>query len=226
MSDSVELKIDDCWNRIGVWGRERPRCARLDEHIHCYNCEVFRAAGHRLRDRPLPADYQAEWSEIVANRKPSRETSDLAVVIFRIGREWLAMPAPVVDEIVELRTVHSLPHRPSPVLQGLVNIRGKLGLCMSLAALLGIEAETGAPRGKRSNYPRQLVVRDGSQVFVFAAEEVLGTHRYAAADLEALPSTLSGALTRYSTGALTVGERNVGLLDPELLFYAFSRSLA
>lgn len=229
MSEALELGIDDCWNRIGVWGKVRPRCPKLEQHVHCYNCEVFRAAGHRLRDRALPADYQAEWTEIVANRKPSREVSGRSVVVFRIGREWLALPAPAVDEIVEMRSVHSLPHRPSPVLLGLVNIRGKLCLCVSLADLLGIPADAGAPRQKRSArsiYPRMLVIRQDSQAFVLPADEVMGTHRYADAELEGLPTTLSGALNRYSTGALMVGDRNVGLLDAELLFYAFFRSLA
>lgn len=229
MTVTAEMQIDDCWNRIGVWGRERPRCAKLEQHIHCHNCEVFRAAGHRLRDRALPADYQAEWTEIIASRKPARSLDDLSALVFRTGREWLAVPAAVVDEIVEVRTVHGLPHRPSPVLRGLVNIRGKLCLCVSLAALLGIDEDSAAPSHKRSArgiYPRLLVIRDGGQAFVVPADEVLGTHRYAAPDVQSLPTTLSGALTRFSTGALTVGGRNVGLLDPELLFYAFSRSLA
>lgn len=229
MSETAQVEIDDCWNRIGVWGRARPRCAELERHIHCYNCEVFQAAGHRLRDRPLPEGYQAEWTEIVGNRKAERELDGLAAVVFRVGREWLALPAKVVDEIVEVRPVHSLPHRPSPVLQGLVNIRGKLCLCVSLAALLGIEADAEAPRqgrGTRGAYPRLLAVRDESQSFVFAADEVLGTHRYGEGDLQSLPTTLSAALERYSAGALLVGERHVGVLAPDLLFYAFSRSLA
>lgn len=228
MSEYLQLDIDDCWHRIGVWGRERPRCPKLEEHIHCYNCEVFRAAGHRLRDRPLPADYQAEWSEIIANRKPERELNGLAVLAFRIGREWLALPAELVEEIVEVRSIHSLPHRSSPVLLGLTNIRGKLRLCVSLAGLLGIEADNAPTRQKRdgrSIYPRLLVVKQDAEGFVFPADEVLGTHRYAAAEVASLPATLSGALTRYSTGTLTVEGNNVGLLDPELLFYAFARSL-
>lgn len=222
--------LDDCWNRNGVWGRERPRCPKLEEHIHCYNCEVFRAAGNLLRDRPLPADYQAEWTEIVANRKPARELDGLAVLVFRLGREWLALPAALVDEIVEMRSIHSLPHRPSPVLLGLVNIRGKLRLCVSPAAVLGIAAAGGEParqkRDGRGVYPRMLLVRKELDIFVFPVDEILGTHRYAPQDLEDLPATLTAALTRFSTGVLDVEGRNVGLLDPDLLFHAFGRSLA
>lgn len=228
MSSATPLRIDDCWNRIGVWGRETPRCPRLEQSIHCYNCEVYRAAGRLLRERPMPDGYQEEWTEIIASRKPAQTRTGLAAVAFRIGREWLALPAGLVEEIIELRMVHSLPHRSSPILLGLVNIRGKLQLCVSVAALLGIESGGGMEqkKGRRSVYPRMLVLRGEQHSFVFAADEVLGTHRYAAKEVESLPATLSGALTKFSTGALRLADRNVGILDHELLLYALSRSLA
>lgn len=224
---SSHLQIDDCWNRIGVWGRETPRCPKLEGVVHCYNCEVYRAAGRAMHARPLPQGYQAEWTEIVATRKQVQIRTDSAAVVFRIGREWLALPAGMVDEIVELRTIHSLPHSASSTLLGLANIRGKLRLCMSIAALLGIESSKAEDHKKerRSLYPRMLVVRDEQQRFVFAVEEVLGTYRYAAKDLQSLPATLSGALTKYSVGTLSLDGRNIGFLDHGLLMYAFSRSL-
>jgi chemotaxis-related protein WspD len=223
----LSMEIVDCWNRNGVWGRERPRCSKLELVIHCYNCEVYRAAGRAMHARPIPEGYRKEWTGIVASRKQAQARTGLAAVVFRIGREWLALPAGLVEEIVERRVVHSLPQRSSPILLGLVNIRGKLQLCVSIAALLGIEADGGAQQEKehRIIYPRMLVMHDEQRRFVFAVDEVLGTHRYAVNDLESLPSTLTGALTKYSTGALKLGDRNIGFIDPELLLYAFSRSL-
>ena len=221
------MAVDDCWNRIGIWGSQRPRCARLEEHIHCRNCEVYRAAGQRLRDRPAPADYRAEWTDIIASRKEEVQVAGRAALVFRLGREWLALPAGVLEEVMSLRTVHSLPHRSSPILLGLVNIRGKLRMCFSLAALLGIESDGPAPKGAARNlYPRMLVAKHDGQIFVFAVDEVQGTTRYSPEGVEDLPATLTGAATRYSSGALRVGELNVGLLDHELLMYAFGRSLA
>ena len=225
VNDVLQTPIDDCWNRIGIWGRQTPRCARLEEHVHCRNCEVYRAAGQRLRERPLPADYQAEWTDIIANRKPESQAAGRAALVFRLGREWLALPAGMMEEVMELRPVHTLPHRSSAVLLGLVNIRGKLRLCFSLAALLGIEAD-GARQHTAGTYPRMLVVKTDGQQFVFSADEVRGTHRHAPEQIGELPATLAGALTRYSSGTLRVGELNVGLLDLELLTYAFTRSLA
>ena len=181
-----------------------------------------------MHARPIPEGYQAEWTEIIANRKQVQSRTDAAVIVFRVGREWLALPTGLVEEIVETRVVHKLPHRSSPILLGLVNIGGKLQLCVSIAALLGIEAGVAPQQKKerRSIYPRMLVVRNEQHRFVFDVDEVLGTHRYAARDVQNLPATLTGALTKYSSGALSVGERNVGFLDYELLLYAFSRSTA
>ena len=41
--------IDDCWNRIGIYGDKS--CPVLPEHIHCRNCSVYSAAATRLLDR-------------------------------------------------------------------------------------------------------------------------------------------------------------------------------
>ena len=41
--------VDDCWNRIGVFGDKS--CPRLERHIHCRNCEVYGAAAIALLDR-------------------------------------------------------------------------------------------------------------------------------------------------------------------------------
>lgn len=228
MSDAAsDLQIEDCWNRIGVWGRQTPRCIRLEQAVHCYNCEVYRAAGQAMHGRPVPPGYRAEWTEIVATRKQTVARTDAAAVVFRVGREWLALPAGMVSEVVERRAIHSLPHRSSATLLGLVNIRGKLQLCVSIAALLGIENVTGDAHKKerRSIYPRMLVVQDDQQRFVFPVDEVLGSYRYVAKELQSLPATLSGALTKYSIGALSTDGKNVGFLDHGLLMYAFSRSL-
>ncbi len=44
-------------------------CPELTEYIRCRNCPVFAAAARALLDRPLPADYAAEWSTRLATAK-------------------------------------------------------------------------------------------------------------------------------------------------------------
>jgi chemotaxis-related protein WspD len=55
-----------------------------------------------------------------------------SLMAFRLG--GMVRPAhPSLDEIVGPRPVHSLPHRRNPALLGLVNVRGELVICVSLA---------------------------------------------------------------------------------------------
>ena len=53
-TDALGTAIDDCWNRIGVWGTETPRCPKLEDVVHCRNCEVYSAAGRLVLERRLP----------------------------------------------------------------------------------------------------------------------------------------------------------------------------
>ncbi|MDG4555469.1 MAG: chemotaxis protein CheW [Candidatus Competibacter sp.] len=221
--------IDDCWNRIGVWSRAMPRCPRLEQVIHCHRCEIYAAAGRGLRDRPLPSDYRETWRQHYARTIPRRGADPLtAVLVFRIGGEWLALPADAVEEILDPVPVHSLPHRAPGAIQGLANIHGRLRPCASLAALLGIEprAPAGLAPDRRRVYSRMVAIRRENSRFAFAADDVWGCHRHAAADLREVPATLARALARFTLGILPLEDKAVGRLDADLLFHALEKSLA
>ena len=49
-----------------------PRCPRLDEVIHCRNCEVFTQAGRNLLERALPEEYKEEWGSVLVKKKGRR----------------------------------------------------------------------------------------------------------------------------------------------------------
>jgi len=62
-----------------------------------------------------------------------------SVFIFRIGKEWLSFAYD--DPQRGRRTmIHSLPHQRQRIVVGLTNIRGEFVVCVSLGALLGIDA--------------------------------------------------------------------------------------
>ena len=71
-----------------------------------------------------------------AKQKNRTKTS---AFVFRTGGEWLALSAKLIQEVVDMGVIHSLPHRNSTILRGVVNIRGKLELCFSIGVILGIE---------------------------------------------------------------------------------------
>ena len=74
-------------------------------------------------------------------------------MIFRVGTEWLALPAAAIQEVSNLRPVHRVPHRTSGVLLGVVNVRGELLICVSLARVFGIESEDRASLRRRGGCP-------------------------------------------------------------------------
>jgi chemotaxis-related protein WspD len=217
-------RLDDCWNRIGVRGDRS--CPELQAHVHCRNCPVYAGAADRLLDAVPPAGYLDEWTELFARDKAQAGDHDRAVVIFRLGREWLALPAALFREVAPLRTVHTLPHRRDGVVSGIVNVRGELLVCVALDRLLGVEAagdEAGPMQGK---HPRFLVLGRKGERIVFRADEVHGIHRFDPKALQPVPASLGRTATSLTTAMLRWQERSVGCLDEQKLWQTLNRSLA
>lgn len=143
-----------------------------------------------------------------------------SALVFRIGEEWLALTTAVVNEVADARAVHSLPHLRNRAVIGMLNIRGALRICVSLARLFQIDGENAKTPGQHL-----LVTMYEGQILVFPVDEVAGVHRYAAEDVGATPTTLAHAATQYTQGLLDWRGRKIGLLDHGLLFYALNRSM-
>lgn len=221
------LVIDDCWNRIGVGSDLKERCPELATVMHCRNCPVYASAGRKLLDRDIPENYINEWSSVYARVTAEKEEKNFTAFVFRAGGEWLALPAKLVQEVVEMSLIHSLPHRNSSILRGLVNIRGKLELCFSVGAILGIERfEKKKKEVQKYISPSRLVVieRNGERI-VFPVSEIYGSFRYAEGMLQQLPVTVSGSRAAFTKGILCVEDFDVGLLDDTLLFEAMMRNI-
>lgn len=89
--------VHDCWNTIGVNGNRS--CCKLSSYAHCRNCPVYSAAALQLLDRPVSREYRREWTEHFAREKKIATAARMSVVVFRIGEEWLALPAKVFQEV-------------------------------------------------------------------------------------------------------------------------------
>jgi chemotaxis-related protein WspD len=211
-----EIATDDCWNRIGVRGDGS--CPDLQRYIHCRNCPVYSAAAARFLDRDLLPGQIDDWTRRFAAPATLKSASTQSAFVFRIGANWLALPAGVIDEVAEPRPVHSVPHR-SGIVLGLVNVRGALLVCVSLARLLGIEPDA---HGERR---RLLVLRssDGRRV-VCPVDEAHGGCRHVAQDLTVPPATVAGEV--YTRAVLAWGDRTAGYLDERLIAKALERGLA
>jgi len=219
MKTGADVQIDDCWNRIGVWSRIAERCPRLVDVVHCHNCDIYARAGQRLLDREPPAGYRREWTRNLARPKETCGADLRPILVFRVEGEWFGLDTRVLEEVTDIRPIHSIPHNRSPVLRGLVNIRGELHLCMALDRLFQLETDPEPP-AERKVHARLVVVQHDGERFVFPVSEIRSIHRYAADELEPAPATVAHASGTFITGVLDVDGIQLGCLDTELLFHA------
>jgi chemotaxis-related protein WspD len=219
-------RFNDCWNRIGIRGDGS--CPELRSYVHCRNCPVYRAAAITLLDRTPSDDIAATWSNESASPEPVATDGGESMLIFRIGGEWLGLHSAWIQEIVEQRKMHSLPHQRNAAMLGIVNIRGALVVCMSLARLLSINSEhTGEEhRQKRHLFKPMVVISHGEHATVFPVDEVHGIHHFSPSALTPVPSTLDRAIAMYTRGILPWRDRTIGVLQCDALFHAVNRSVA
>jgi chemotaxis-related protein WspD len=231
--------VHDCWSTIGVSGNGT--CRELQKFIHCRNCPVYSAAGIQLLDRPLSVDYRRERTGHYAEVKKITRPAKTSLVIFRLGSEWLALPTLAFQEVAEQRSLHTLPHRRHSVVLGLVNIRGELLICASLARLLGL-TEMKKEEGRMQNvesrpassffiphssfiFDRLLVANWDGHRLAFPVDEVHGIHRFHRDEMKEPPATISKSTLTHTRGIFAWRERSVGFLDADSLFSALNRSL-
>jgi len=217
--------INDCWNKIGVQGDGS--CPELAKYIHCHNCPVYSAAAGAFLDRDLPANHLAEWTVHFAREKTAPEQNTLSTVLFRLGAEWFALPVTAFKEISEMKTIHSLPHRRDEFVLGLVNFRGELLVCISLARMLGVgEGLEIKPESRQADRPYLLIISDGNSRSVFPVDEVGGVHHFPAKEMKEVPATVAGAPVTYTAGVLAWRDQTVGYLDAGLLFHTLGKNLS
>jgi chemotaxis-related protein WspD len=225
MSDQ-DKKIDDCWNRIGVWAKGERSCPKLEKAIHCANCEVFSFAGRELLECEAPEGYLEEWSESLSSDLHKQQHSTTSVLLFRLGDEWVGLDSTLLDEVVSIGPVHSIPHRKSTILKGLISIRGELQLCVSLGRLLNVtKGEITGTNIVKGIYERMIVVSTENAKFVFPVSEVKGVHRFNQSDVMDAPATAVNCSVHFLKGMLNWEDKHVSVLDHELLFPALERGI-
>ena len=214
--------VDDCWNRIGVFGDKR--CERLERHIHCRNCEVYGAAAIALLDRYGSSlerdadDYgQGEAQEPVGEQR--------SLLIFRLGEQWLAIATRCLAEVMPVSPIHSLPHRKSTGLLGVTNVRGTLVACLSLSELLDLETDDSRQNGQRV-IPRMLILESGSGPLVVPVDEVSGIQKIPLVRISNAKQDDKRTISRFTAGVLQWRGQSITLLNDEQLLQNMIGSLA
>jgi len=219
--------IYDCWNRIGVWSRKEARCPELVRVYHCRNCALYSAVGRQLLNRDLPPDYRKEQSLLLAEERDQESSGANTAFIFRAGKDWLAIPVAVIREVTEMGPIHTIPHRSNNIVRGLVNIKGKLEICVSIGAVLEIDrCEKTNGKVHYVAPARLVVIEDQNRVIAFPVSEVKGIVRYQPDAVRHLPAGISGPKTIFSSGILLVDDKEICLLKFKKLFRALTRDLS
>lgn len=216
-------EMNDCWNRIGVAGDQS--CDRLKEFVHCRNCDVYATAAQGNLQRPLVDGYKKEWAEHFRWPLSEGATLDSSVLVFRIGREWLALPTTLFVAVAPQAKPHRLPHRGGRGLAGIVNVGGTLYPCMALADLLGIDAEDGEAATGRHTFARLLLLQWEGQAYALPVADLHGIVRYAASAVRTPAATINKGLTRFLSGVITHQDLHIGCLDATLIGYQLARTL-
>lgn len=218
-----DLDIDDCWNQIGVFSKGEKRCERLNELAHCLNCDQYTSTGRLLLGRPLPDDYRRELSDRMSHPFAREAETTQSAFIFRVGDEWLSIKSTLIKEVVDMGPIHTIPHKSSRIFRGIVNIRGRLELCVSIGGVLRIEPGT---RHQGTPAPERLIVaaKDGQSI-VFPVSEVMGPMLYNPGVVRPLPITVSGSKAVYTKGILNLNDQEIGMLDDDMLFRILTRNL-
>jgi chemotaxis-related protein WspD len=211
-------KNDNCWSSIGVWGNAQDKCDRLSEVIHCRNCDVFSMAGRGVFESRPPVGYLSQWQKEISNIKKERVKGDIGVMVFRLGKEWLSLPVEYLQEIVEERNVHKIPHNQGNYILGIVNIGGEINTCYSLMNLLEID-ENADKNG--TELRRLIVMLINGYRFVLPVCEISGLARYSSAELLPTPATLGKKMGTYLAGMFYQSERQVAALNVEQIYRGF-----
>ncbi|MEB3828953.1 chemotaxis protein CheW [Phormidium sp. CCY1219] len=244
-NDKTQAMGQECWNEIGIGGDRS--CPELERFIHCHNCPVYSQGGRSLLDREAPAGYREEWTELVreetvteelqAKTLPSQLTTTpveaektVSVAIFRLGIEWLALPAFTFKEVTPPCAIHTLPHRSNEILLGLVNIRGEILTCISMHNFLGVETQsakknsaTPKPQMSPIVYSRMVVVEIQGNPWVFPVDEIDGIHRLDVKRFQEVPAVLSKSTDAYTQAIIQWQNKKVNCLDYERVFSSVKR---
>lgn len=212
-------EVHDCWNSIGVRGDKS--CPELARHAHCRNCPAYAATAATLLDRDQRGPAGGDWKRDFAAEAPAGQREMRSAILARIGQEWFALPILLLDQVTGHRRIHSLPHRRSPALLGMVNVRGQLLLCVSLAHVLGIADES-----MNDERRRMIVIRCAGGRVVVPVDEVQHHCRFHEGEVLPTPATIRKAQAAYVTGLLRVAQGTAALIDGDRLAEAVEQSLA
>ncbi|MEM9161940.1 MAG: chemotaxis protein CheW [Cyanobacteria bacterium P01_F01_bin.4] len=208
-----------CWQQIGLWGDRT--CPELETVIHCHSCPVYAQAGRNLLERAAPKDYAQDWADQLAQPPEDIHNAELALMIFRLGVEWFALPATLFQQIIPPVPIHTLPHRSNEILQGIVNVNGSIRLCVALHPLLNVGngPTVEMPTQATASAARQMaVIAQGQDIWVFSVDQLIGIQRFSLGQMQPSPAAASCSPHAHTQGIFSWQDTLVNYLNEQTLF--------
>jgi chemotaxis-related protein WspD len=179
-----------------------------------------------LLERISDQSYLEEWTDLLAQGMNPKDTSESSAVLFRMGSEWLALSTFVFRQVADKRQIHQIPHRQNPILLGLVNLQGQLTLCVALNRMLEIDCpEINNKPVRELIESRFIAISKDNETWVFPVSEIFGVFHYDLSKVENVPVTVAKSTANYLKGVINWNNKNVGLIDDDLIFYSLKRCL-
>jgi len=203
-------------------------CPLLKQAIHCRNCDVFIQAGRSLLERDLPRERRDEWAQVLTQKKEETFVGTAPVLVFRIEREWLALPVLLFEKIMDAGNfrslLHKVPHKNNPIFMGIINVQGQIRPCVSFRNLLGLETTTRRD-DERHIYQRLAVINGENGPWVFRMDEVHGIYHLYDNMLRKVPVTIEKDQTTFSRGMFKWKDLYIALLNEKLILHKLTRCI-
>lgn len=188
---------------------------------------MLNKAVEELLNRSPTEEDKSFWADLLTKYKENEEKIEsVSIIIFRLDQDWFALPTLYFKEILLYRSIHRVPHRMHKVLLGLVNMGGELQLCVDLKRLFEMRKPNELIKLKDlSLYHRLIVIMRNEDLWVCPVDELEGTEMIPICAIKEVPTNMSKSTRNFLKGIISKGEREIGLLDEELLFSSLRRSV-
>lgn len=177
----------------------------------------------KLLDKTPNSTYVQEWTDILSHERGSVHLKAVqSILLFKIGNECLALKTSVVKEVIGMRLIRVIPHLTDGILNGIINLRGQLALCIALEKVLQIDTPS---IDNSNNTSKMISIGLNDSNWVFIADEVFGIHLIYEGDITNTPVTVAKSTANYLKGIISIENKTASLLDEELLFYSLEKRL-
>ncbi|MBA2367883.1 MAG: chemotaxis protein CheW [Candidatus Protochlamydia sp.] len=132
-----------------------------------------------------------------------------SIIVFCLAGEWWGMRTFFFKKIIMQLPIHKLPHKKGKLLLGIVNIEGKLEICISLNELLGI----GSFLKRQDPAARMIVMAHESLLWVSPVDRVEGIYLINTKLLQNVPSTILNTTSNFLDGILLHNDKSIGIIN-------------